>query len=126
MEMLGVCGLALCAAFLSLLLSEIGYHGARLIGICASVLILIGALGQTADILSLFTPLLSDSEIEEPIRLCLKIVGVGYTVGVCRDIVEEMGHKSLAGSLMTVGRAEILMIAAPKIIEVVRLAASLI
>ena len=123
---LGACGIALSAAILALLLSEIGYHGGRLIGISATVLILIVAIGRISDILSLFNPLLSGEEIKEPIRLGLKVVGVGYTVGVCRDMVEEMGHKSLAGALMTLGRVEILLIVAPKIIEVVRLAMSLI
>ena len=123
---LGACGIALCAAFLSLMLSEIGYHGGRLVGASASILIFILALGRLSEILSMLDPLLSADEIKEPIRLALKVVGVGYTVGVCRDVVDEMGHKSLANGLVTVGRLEILLIAVPEIIEVVRLAASLI
>ena len=125
-ETLGVCGVAIAAAFLALLLSEIGYKGARLLSVAASVILFTVALAQISDILSLLDPILSAENIKEPVRLSLKVVGIGYTVGVCRDAVDDLGHKSLASSLMTVGRLEILAVVVPEIINIVRLASSLI
>ena len=124
--LIGACGLALSAALLSLLLSEIGYKGARLLSITAAFLLLTLGLDRISDMLRMLSPLMDREEVKEPVRLALKVVGVGYAVGICRDTVEEMGHKSLASALMTVGRLEILTIVTPKILEVVRLAASLI
>jgi hypothetical protein len=114
------------AAFLSLVLAEVGYKGARLIGTLASISLFLLAMSEISELLMLFSPLLSAESIKSPIKLALKVVGVGYTVGICRDTVEELGQKGLAGALMTVGRIEILLLAAPEIIRTVRLALSLI
>lgn len=123
---IGACGLALSAGLLALLLSEIGYKGAKLLTVTAAFLLLAVAMERISDILCILSPYMDRDEFKEPIRLTLKVVGVGYAVGICRDTVDELGHKALGGALVTVGRLEILLIVAPKIVEVVRLAASLI
>ena len=75
--LIGACGLALSAALLSLLLSEIGYKGVRLLSITAAFLLLTLALDRISDIVRMLSPLMDREEVREPVRLALRLSASG-------------------------------------------------
>ena len=120
------CAFAICAAVLAVLLKEIGWRGAPLIGVVASF----GVLGLLLPYLSRLGGFYSDIAegfgLSELIKSVSKVIGIGYLGGICANACSELGESSVASSVITVARLEILVITAPYFVEIVEMGVSLI
>lgn len=116
------CGAALVGVFLSFILSAMGYRGARLVSVTAAVMLFIFAAGGIGEILSELSWISDTAGIGEIAAMALKIVGIGYVAGICYDICLDMGERGVASAVLTVGRVEILLVAAPVISDMLGLA----
>lgn len=121
-----ICGGALIAAVCAFLLRELGWRGA----VAFSAVALALFFGILADGLSVAAGGISEIAAEygvgEIAKEILKTVGVTYIFGICSDICAELGERSLSSALDAVGRVEILLIAMPYFIKVLRSAAELV
>ena len=124
--MVAVCGTALCGVFLSLMLQEIGYRGARLLSVGVVLSLLLFAVGSISDILSALKPIIELGGISDASECAIRIIGIGYITGMCRDISLDMGQQAVAGSLTTVGRVEIMLVVLPFITDIVKMATDMI
>lgn len=118
--LLSSAGISISAVFLSAILGEMGYKGARLISTTALVVVILCAAGSIAEILSVLGWLIDGEEIEGCVGSALKILGIGYISGICHDVSLEMGHKGIADSLLMVGRVEMLLVVAPALSEMLK------
>ena len=119
-------GVALCCVFLCLLLQEAGYRGARLLSLAAVVTLLLFAVGSISDIFASLLPLIELGGISEAAECAMKVIGIGYVTGICRDISLDMGQQAVAGALLTVGRVEIILVILPAITDIVKMAINMI
>lgn len=123
---LSACGIGLLGAFLSFILSEVGYRGARLVSVSASIVLLMLAAGGIGEVLSELAWISDAAGIGEVAAAALKIVGIGYVAGICYDVCLDMGERGIASAVLTVGRVEMLLIVAPTVSDILRLAADML
>ena len=123
---LSACGIGLLGAFLSFILSVMGYSGSRLISVLSSIMLLIIAAGAIGDALSELAWISETAGIGEVAESALKVVGIGYVAGICYDVCLDMGERGIASAVLTVGRAEILLVVAPVVSEMLKLAINMI
>ena len=119
-------GIALVGIFLAFILSEVGYRGARLVAVSASVILLILASGKLSELIGELGWISEAAGIGDAAATALKIIGIGYVSGICYDVCLDMGQRGVASAVLIVGRVEILLVVAPMISEVLRLAADML
>ena len=120
-----ICAYALCSLVVIMLLKEIGSRSTPLIAVSVLLLALslvLPLLEGAREYLVLFDSLgLTDAS-----KTILKLIGLGYLVGIVVDICKEMGEGLVAKAVLIVGRIEIVLIAAPYFLDVIRIGVSLI
>ncbi len=118
-DWLKIIAYAMITLFLGFLLKEFGFRGSKLFVILGTV-ITVGAvslgIGKLMDELSFLT----DGSEERYVTDILKIIGIGYISGACADICTDLGENGISGSVIMVGKVEMLLIASPYIIEIVK------
>lgn len=119
---LAAAGIALAGVFLAFLLSEMGYRGARLVGVTAAVALLIYASGTMSEIIGELEWISDAAGISDVAEVALKVVGIGYVAGICYDVCLDMGQRGVAATVLTVGRVEILMVVVPIVSDILKLA----
>lgn len=119
-------GIALVGAFFSLMLSEAGCRGGRLVGISAAVSLFLFAVREIPQLVSELEWITDGAGVGEAAACALKIVGIGYVSGIAHDICVDMGQRTLASSVLTVGKIEMLTVTVPMISEVLRGAAEML
>lgn len=62
----------------------------------------------------------------DTVRTVARLVGIGYLVGITADICRELGQASAASAVTLVGRLEIIAIAAPYFLKIIKLGTELI
>ena len=113
-------------ALMALLLRSFGFRGVAVFAALAVAAILSYGVGELGEIFRLA----KDSSIfgEETLdyfTTITKIVGAGYLFGICSDICTELGESGIAKAVTVSGRIEVLLIAAPYFIRLIRLAEGL-
>ena len=115
-------GVALIGVFLSFLLSAMGYRGARLVSVSAALILLVVAAGGVGDLVAELEWISEAAGIGDIVAVALKIVGIGYVAGICYDVSLDMGERGVASAVLTVGRVEILLVIAPTLTDMLKLA----
>ncbi len=124
--MIRLLGIVVLAAFISPLLSELGFRGKRLFSVLILLLVFSSAASAVGDILGDSSSLFDAAGISSAASAALKTVGVGYLFGVASDIVSELGEPALAKGLITAGKMEILLIVFPYFKDIIELGVGLI
>lgn len=115
-------GVAVVAVFVGFILSEMGYRGARLIGVAASIILPAYAVGRVPELLDAVGRISAEGVVGESVALALKVIGIGYIGGICYDTCIDMGYRGVANTVMTVGKIEILAAIMPAVSELLKLA----
>ena len=115
---LRICGIALLASAVGMMLGEMGFRGRRLIGCATAVMLMIAVLDGVGEILADITSLTDAAGVSQIALSALKIVGVGYVSGICSDIAAELGESSIAGVTQLVGKIEMMLIVMPYLREI--------
>lgn len=125
--MMKIVALAFLLAVMALLLRSFGFRGAAVFASLAVAALLSIAAGELRELLSFAegSPLFGESMLEY-FSAIAKIVGAGYLFGICADICTELGEGGIAKAVTVSGRIEILLIAAPYFIRILRLAEGLL
>ena len=125
-DALGAVGIAVLGAFLSLILKESGFHGARVF----SALVIVGSalfsIKGIADLMRSVYSLPITDEIEGGVGYVMRIVGTSYLFGISSDVCREIGEGGIASAVLAVGRVEILLLSLPAISEIFKLAGELL
>ncbi len=118
-------GLSLLGAVLFSLLRELKSPYAPYAAIAAGLLVLLSLFGKWESL----SPLLDFFEragLSEPVRLVLKVLGVGYLTEIGADVCRELGAESLASRLSLFGRMEIFLLSLPSLEKLFEAALSLL
>ena len=121
--MMKVVALGLLLAVMALLLRSFGFRGAAVFASLAVAAVLSLAAGELGELFGFAenSPLFGEETLEY-VSAIAKIVGAGYLFGICADICTELGEGGIAKAVTVSGRIEILLIAAPYFIRILRLA----
>jgi stage III sporulation protein AD len=115
---------ALLVCIISLLLKNFGFKGVPVF-VCIGILCIISYLSE-----SIFTIVPMIGSFGEDycddiyVKSVIKIIGIGYASGICKDICEELGEGAVAKCITLAGRLEIMAICTPFIGEMIELAVS--
>lgn len=121
-----ICAYAILAACLAHVLRELGFRGAAVFGILASVIIVCSAIPYIDKLGQIMQGIGGSSGVSEQIGSILKIIGIGYLGGVSSDVCRDMGEGAIARAAELVTGIEIVLIAAPYFVSIIELGVGLI
>ena len=125
-EALRALGIVILGAFLSFILKEAGFRGARLVSVLVIILASLAMINGIKSILTGIYALPLGDEIVSGIGYVLRIVGASYVFGISADVCREIGESGIAGALLAIGRIEIILLSLPAITEIFTLAGELL
>lgn len=122
------CGIGvLCAFCLMLIGRQSGYSVVLRIGGGALLFgILLLLVGQVVGVLEEFSELSGSSYVRDAFSVMLKGLGVALLGRFCADICRDCGESTLASGVESIGKAVILSLALPMLLETLRLASGLL
>ena len=121
--MMRIVALGFLLAVMALLLRSFGFRGAAVFASLAVAAILSLVAGELGELLGLAREsVLFGGDTLEYFSAIAKIVGASYLFGICADICTELGEGGIAKAVALSGRIEILLIAAPYFVRILKLA----
>ena len=109
-----VIAITLLITFVILTVKSFNDQYALIIGLIASVILILFSSEYLGGIFSFVAELIDKSGIDnELIRIIFKITGIGYAVEFSAGIVEDAGLKNMADKLVLVGKIIIISTALP-------------
>lgn len=121
-----ICALALVAALSFFLLSELKWRGAPVLALICFVGLIGAAEPYAREISGALGTLADASGVGDGLAAVMKVVGVGYLAGVSSDVCIELGVPRIANAVTLVARLEIIAIAAPYFVGIMKMGAELI
>lgn len=119
--MLKICGVALIAAVMSFLLSELGFRGKRAFSLLSVVVFLLVFADLASDFIGKITGLPIGEDIKRALSTVLKIAGVGHAFGISSDLCAELSENGIASVLLLIGKLEIAIIILPYVGDLLNL-----
>jgi len=117
---------ALVGALSLFLLREFGWRGAPVFCAVAALGALSFILPYFKTVREVFGDYAESYGLSTVSRAVLKVVGIGYLGGITADVCTDLCAGSIANAVVTVTRLEILLVAVPYFVEILRLGVSLI
>ena len=108
-----ICALGLISATLSLILKEFGFKGKGIFSTFCLIILLIMGIEPISRIISTFVGFADKANIGDTANTAVKAIGIGYVFGFTSDICSSLGESSIASTVQTVGKLEIILLALP-------------
>ena len=121
-----VCGIAILLAVCAAVVKEVNPRGFSYIGILGAVMLFSFALLRYSEPITYISRLAARAGVSEYVSLVLKVLALGYGVGISADLCRDMGETRIASSLEIVGRAECLLLCMPAFTDIIDLALGLV
>lgn len=119
-------GIALLAAAATAVLAEAKSPLSKYIPIGAILLLFAAAITEIVPIITEFSSLLEDNSSSVYTSTLLRALGIAYATELTGDICRASGAEAAAVGISVIGRAELTIIAAGFLFELLKLAASLL
>ena len=127
MNVVGIAGLALCAAVIAAMLRRYHQEYAVLLSIAAGVVILLELFANIAPALGQIKTLLSTSGLSADYALILlKTLGVCFLAQFAADSCRDAGENALASKVELAGKISIVVLSLPLFEKIAETAVSLI
>ena len=120
-ELMRVCGIGLLAAFAAVILRELRKEYTTVILLGMSVAVLLVILPKIGESVALLREL-NEKISTEYLGMIIRAVGVTYLTGTAGEICRGTGENGIAGTIETVGRAELLVMCIPLFRELMEIA----
>ena len=121
-----VCAVGVALAVSALLLRELGWRATPVFAAVSTLAIISLVLPEISELVGDTMLTLSHLGVSDVARAVLKIVGIGYLVGICSDVCRELGAERVGSAITFVGRVEILAVAMPHVFKMLKLGLELI
>lgn len=123
--MIKLCGLALLAAAATVVLNGVNSAVSKLIPAGAAVILLISAAVDVSPVVSGLLDKLPSAELSPYVTTLLRALGIAYVTELTSDVCRTCGADSAALGISFAGRAELTVIAAAFLYELLSLSLSL-
>ena len=121
-----VCAVGLIFSVCIMLLREVGWRGAPIFASVSALAIVSIILPGIKEVTEGLSSLLSTVGAQDTVRSVLKIIGLAYLFGICADICRDLGAERVGSAVLLAGRIEILLIAIPYVVKMLKLGMELI
>lgn len=119
-------GIALLAAAATAVLAEVKSPLAKLLPVGAALLLFAAAITEILPVITEFSSLIEDGSASVYASTLLRALGIAYATELTGDICRASGADAAATGISVIGRAELTIIAAGFLFELLKLAASLL
>jgi stage III sporulation protein AD len=127
MNILGIAGIAICAAVVAAMLRRYHQEYAVLVGIAAGIVILIEILTSIAPAVQQINRLLSSAGISSQYEvILLKTLGICFLAQFAADACRDAGESALASKMELAGKISILILSLPLFEQIAKTAVGLI
>lgn len=122
MSILQLASLAVLAAALAFVLRTLGAKIAPALAAVAGLTFVVYAVARYGEAIAAVREMAERAGVSEEVGVVLRMLFVGILCAVAADICRDMGESGLAARVETCGKAEILLLALPFLLELVSLA----
>ena len=126
MSVLQLCGVGILAAAASLILKSNGAKLAPLVAVAGGLLLLVFAFHRYRQPIDAMLRLAEEAGVRSSLAAVLKMLAVGCLTTLAADVCREMGESTLGARVEMCGRAEILLLCLPFLLELFSLALGLV
>jgi stage III sporulation protein AD len=126
LSLYGVVGVGLLVATVCATLRESAKGFAPWVAVGGGVLLTAWAITRMSGVAEDFSAFLDDTALSPYTGVLLRAVGVGYIVKIAADICRDLGAGETATRIELCGKAELLLMAAPYVAELIGLAVTLV
>ena len=127
MNILGIAGIAICAAVVAAMLRRYHQEYAVLVGIAAGIVILIEILTSIAPAIQQINRLLSSAGISSQYEvILLKTLGICFLAQFAADACRDAGESALASKMELAGKISIVILSLPLFEQIAKTAVGLI
>lgn len=127
MNILGIAGIAICAAVVAAMLRRYHQEYAVLVGIAAGIVILIEILTSIAPAVQQISRLLGSAGISSQYEvILLKTLGICFLAQFAADACRDAGESALASKMELAGKISILILSLPLFEQIAKTAVGLI
>lgn len=127
MDIIKIAAIGIIASIIIVILKQDKPEIAILIGVAASVCILILLINYLTEVIGLFTLIVDKTGIDTSLFSgIIKIIGVGYITEFAAGICEDSGNKGLGEKISLGGKVIILVLSLPILIAVIDVIINLI
>jgi stage III sporulation protein AD len=118
---LKVCALGIIAATSAFLLKDFGWKGVPVFCLLCFTALL-SLVGDSAfALVETFNLIGASADVTEGAADILKVIGIGYVAGISSEVCRELGALSIASAVGIFAKLEVILLAAPYLLEAVRL-----
>ena len=117
MTFLSICGVALCAVFMILVIKEVRKDHTALLSLAVGILFFGIILVRAGDLMEYIRKLSEAIPNSTYVTVLLKALGITYAAAITQEICKSCGENGIAGYVEAVGKAEIVVICLPLIKE---------
>ena len=122
MSILQIAALAVLAAALAFVLRTLGAKGAPALTVAAGLAFVAYAVARYGEALTAIREMAERAGVSDGVGVILRMIFVGILCAVAADICRDVGESTLAARVEACGKAEILLLALPFLLELVNLA----
>ena len=122
MSILQIAALAVLAAALAFVLRTLGAKGAPALTVAAGLAFVAYAVARYGEALTAIREMAERAGVSDGVGVILRMIFVGILCAVAADICRDVGESTLATRVEACGKAEILLLALPFLLELVNLA----
>lgn len=122
MNVLQIAALAVLAATLAFVLRTLGAKAAPALTVTAGLAFVAYAVARYGEAISAIREMAERAGVSEGVSVILRMIFVGLLCAVAADICRDVGEGGLATRVEACGKAEILLLALPFLLELVTLA----
>ena len=122
MSILQIAALAVLAAALAFVLRTLGAKGAPALTVAAGLAFVAYAVARYGEALTAIREMAERAGVSDGVGVILRMIFVGILCAVAADICRDVGESTLATRVEICGKAEILLLALPFLLELVNLA----
>lgn len=124
MELYTVIGLAIVAAVMAVVLRQYKPEYAMLLGLGASILILLGIISAVSEIIAQIEDMLAITNMPQGyVEILFKALGISIITQLASDSCKDAGETAIASRVELAGKISILLISLPlfeRLLEIVR------
>lgn len=127
MNVVGIAGIAICAAVAAAMLRRYHPEYSVLIGIAAGVVILLAVFGSVSPVLNQIGSLMSSSGLSARYaEILLKTLGVCFLTQFAADSCRDAGESALASQVELAGKVAVVLLSLPLFQKIASTAVALI
>ncbi len=115
--MIKLCGVAVIAVTLTVMIKEMKRGIGTLVGIAALLTLFFAIMSKYGEAITGISELTRENGLGRYSTLMIKALGIGTAVKITSDICRDFGEGGIAGGIELAGKLEILLLALPFISE---------